>query len=265
MSCPERQAELNALIDGELQPTPAQALAAHVAACPACAATLAGLLALRVELAALAPPGPAPAAVRARIEAGLTRAAAAPERAAPGWAGRRGAAARGAGIGFGAGLALAAMLALALFAARPGGAGHAAEERATLAALAGSVHRAELPAALLAPAGTARTGAAGWLAAQDLPAVPAPALGAAGFRFAGYRGDLVAGHRATVLAYRRDGRQVSLFAWPAGHGEPAHPPRDAAAAGITIVYWNNGRTEFWAAGPDAGTVARFVAAYRRAL
>ncbi len=269
MTYPDRELELNALVDGELDPQAARTLAAHIATCPDCAAGLAGLLALRAELAALAPPGPAPEALRQRIEMALPAAPAgtSPDR---GWwtaaRGRRsgrtraGTAARGGVAGFAAGLAVAAVLALALFATPRGG-----EERDTLAALAASVHRAELPASLLAPAAGTREAARGWFAAQRLATPPTPDLAAEGFRFASYRGDLVAGHRTAVLAYQRTGQPVTLFAWPSGHGEPAHPPRTARADGMTVVYWNDGSTEFWAVGARPEAVTAFVAAYRRAV
>jgi len=269
MTCPDRELELNALVDGELDPQAARALAAHVAGCPDCAAGLAGLLALRAELAALAPPGPAPEALRRRIENSLppSPAATTPDQ---GWwtaaRGRRngrtraGAAARGGIAGFAAGLATAAVLAFALFAPPRGG-----EERETLTALAASVHRADLPRSLLAPTPGTRAAARGWFAAQGLATPPAPDLAAEGFRFTFYRGDLVAGHRTAVLGYQHTGQPVTLFAWPSGHGEPAHPPRTARSGGMTVVYWNDGNTEFWAVGAQTEAVAAFVAAYRRAV
>ena len=277
MICPDREAALNALLDDELDPPAARALAAHVATCPGCAAGLAGLLALRAELAALAPAVPAPAALRQRIEAALPGApgatapldglAAAVPRGGPRGGGSRpaprrsgfGWTVRGGVGGFAAGLAVAAMLALAVFAARRGG-----EETHTLAALADSVQRMEQPAAEPAPPGTGRMAAARWFAHQGLIVPPAPDLAAGGFRFAWYRGERVAGHRAAVLGYLRAGQPITLFAWPSGHGEPAHPPRTARAGGMTVVYWNDGQTEFWAVGKAADTVAAFVAAYRRA-
>jgi anti-sigma factor RsiW len=261
MICPDRETALNALSDGELDAAAARALAAHVATCPGCAAGLAGLLALRAELAALAPAGPAPEALRQRVEASVAKAA-----ARPGSRGRvpgRTAAARAArhGLaGFAAGLAVASVVAVTMIATRP-----STHEAATLSALADSARRAALPVAALTPPGAAAPSPTVWFTRHGLAAPPAPDLAAAGFRFGSYRGDLVAGHRAAVLDYARAGHPVALFAWPPRPGEAAHPPRTARTQGMTVTYWNNGRTEFWVVGADPQAVAAFVAAYRAAM
>jgi anti-sigma factor RsiW len=61
MSCEHLHEQLNALLDGELPPAEAAALAAHLADCPDCARTLQELAELRVAIAGLeeeeVPPG----------------------------------------------------------------------------------------------------------------------------------------------------------------------------------------------------------------
>ena len=252
MICPEREPALNGLIDGELTAAEAREIAAHLAGCPGCAAGLAGLLALRAEIAALAPAEPAPAELRSRIVSAIAApAGTVPER--PRWRPRLRAARRPAVLA--AGLALAAAVALGIFAVTP------SSEGPTLRALADAASRSDLPRPLTAARDTARA----WFVRHDLPAPPAPGLGRAGFRFAGFGADLVAGHRAAVLIYRRHGERLSLFAWPAGAGEGPHPPRTGQTRTMTVIYWNDGHTEFWAVGPHPGTVAAFAAAYRGAL
>ncbi len=248
MICPDREPALNGLIDGALTAAEARQTVAHLAACPGCAAGLAELLALRAEIAALAPEEPAPEAVRSRIAAAI----AAPigpthPRSAPPATWRRAALAGG--------LALAAAIALAVFATAPPG------EGPPLRALADATIRNELPR----PQTAKRSVAAAWFVRHDLTPPPVPRLDQAGFDFVGFRADLVAGHRAAVLIYGRNGKRLSLFAWPAGAGEGPHPPRTARARAMTVIYWNDGRTEFWAVGTDPDTIAAFAAAYRGVL
>lgn len=265
MICPDRETALNALIDGELDTVAARALAAHVETCPGCAAGLVGLLALRGEIAALAPP--ASPGLAARIGAALDGAApvVAPPPPAPAetassrpigrpWAGW------GVGWSLGglaAGLAIAALIVLTGVWPPHGGG-----ERATLAALADADRRIALPT----PSGPGVAKPAAWLRAAGLPTPPVPDLAKAGYRLAAIRGDLVAGHRAAVLIYRRPampgGAALALFAWSAAAGEAGHPPRLARLGDRRVVYWNNGRTEFWAIGPLGAGVRAFAAAYR---
>ena len=274
MICPDREPALNALIDGELDPAASRALAAHVGTCPGCAAGLVEMLALRREMAALAPP--ASPALAARVGAALAAGIASPRpgatvaaRAGLPAARRRGrnGLARSLG-GLAAGLAVAGLVLLVTGRlVRPG------PSRGELAALGDAAGRLSLPLPRMpaAQGGAAQGGAlarqvAGpWFRAAGVPVVPAPELAAAGFRFAGFRADLVAGHRAAVLVYRRGVAAVTLFAWSAGAGEGAHPPRRARAGERLVVYWNDGTTEFWAVGARGDGVRDFVAAYRRGV
>ena len=252
MICPEREPALNGLIDGELTAAEAREIAAHLVSCPGCAAGLAGLLVLRAEIAALAPPEPTPAELRSRIVSAIAAPAVPLQQRPPRRPVLR-AARRPAALAVG--LALAAAVALGIFAVTPSG------EGPTLRALADAAIRSDLPR----PLTVARDAATAWFVRHQLAAPPAPGLGRAGFRFAGFGADLVAGHRAAVLTYRRHGEGLSLFAWPAGAGEGPHPPRTGRTRTMTVIYWNDGHTEFWAVGTRPGTVAAFVAAYRGAV
>jgi len=271
MICPDREPALNALIDGELDPAASRALAAHLASCPGCAAGLVEMLALRGEMAALAPP--ASPALAARVGAALAAEAAGVASPRPGAtvaaragrpaARRRGWKGYGRSLGgLAAGLAVAGLVLLVTGRlVRPG------PSRGELVALSDAAGRLSLPlpqAPTSQGSAPARRAAGPWFRAAGLPAVPAPELVAAGFRFAGFRADLVAGHRAAVVVYRRrGGAAVALFAWRAGAGEGAHPPRRARVGERLVVYWNDGTTEFWAVGARGDGVRDFVAAYRR--
>ncbi|HEY8155229.1 MAG TPA: zf-HC2 domain-containing protein [Myxococcota bacterium] len=68
--CRDFEADLSALLDGELAPERAAELRAHVAGCDGCRGRLAGLA--RVDAALAGAPAPAvPASLRARLEARL--------------------------------------------------------------------------------------------------------------------------------------------------------------------------------------------------
>jgi hypothetical protein len=84
----------------------------------------------------------------------------------------------------------------------------------------------------------------------------------AGFRLDEVRTDIVAGHRAQVLAYEQANQTITLCIWPA-NGEPAHGVRDAVYKGMAISYWNDGKQEYWAAtAGSAATLHDFVAALK---
>ncbi len=117
------------------------------------------------------------------------------------------------------------------------------------------------PAALVL-ADNRRGGADAWFARHGLARPPAPDLRGAGFRYLGCRADVVAGHRAAILVYGAAGGTISVLAWPAG-GEGAHPPRAARAGGLAVLYWSDGRLEYWVTGARAAAVARLARDYRR--
>lgn len=244
MICPDRDLALNALIDGELDRAGEADLLAHIVTCPGCAAGLAGLLALRARLAAIAPCAAVPAALTERIAAALTPR----PRRGPAWR----AAATGA-----AASALAAGLVLALLPRGP---------TATLRAVADAGLRERIEPAALNLSHTRLGGADAWFARHHLAIPPVPDLAAAGFRFAGCRTDVVAGHRAAILVYRqgerRGGPDVTVLAWPAG-AAPAPRPLAAEIAGRSVRSWTQGRLAFWAeTRAPAPILAHFVTSYR---
>lgn len=224
MSCEDFLVPLNALLDGELPPDQAAPLALHLAACPACARTLAELAELRAGLAEILPEEEAPAALQERIAALLT-----PEESRvipfrprvwlpnrPGWM---------------AAAAIAAALVLALVPRH--------DETRDLMSVRDAALRAG-PGVFAA-------------AAPPAPAVP-------GFTLTGNRMDEVAGHLAEVADYTSGSKTISLCIWPA-NGEPAHGVKQANYQGMTIAYWNDGDHEYWAASASPGAdLQKFVAA-----
>jgi anti-sigma factor RsiW len=93
------------------------------------------------------------------------------------------------------------------------------------------------------------------LAEAAAPVVP-------GFRLVGTRRDEVAGHRAQIAVYTRNGASITVCIWPAG-SEPAHGLKTTVYRGMAINYWNNGHEEYWVASPmPAPALAGFVQALR---
>jgi anti-sigma factor RsiW len=81
----------------------------------------------------------------------------------------------------------------------------------------------------------------------------------AGFQLTASHMDIVAGHIAQVSVYTKDGQTITLSSWPA-NGEPAHGVKHAQYRGMAIAYWNDGKTEFWAASTSpTADVQGFVA------
>lgn len=246
MTCEGRELDLNALIDGELSREAERSLLGHVATCPGCAAELAGLVALRMRLAWLAPVEAPPDALAAKIEHAIAPVSAIRPAIRPA---RR----TWPIVGGMAALALAAALLLVMV-HRPG-------KAAEVQAVADASLRQTLPAASVVLADTRRGGADAWFTRHHLATPPVPDLNDAGFAFLGCRTDVVAGHRASILVYGQGRARLTLVAWPA-NGEPAHKPREGRAGGRAVSYWNNGALEFWVTGAAQADVARFTAAYR---
>lgn len=240
MSCEDRTLELNALIDGELPPEAQAGLLGHIATCPNCAAELAGLMMLRARLARLAPIEQPAEALTKRIDRAITSSAIARSSR---WLIL-------AGVG---GLAMAAAIFLMLLPRH--------DEAPTIRAVVDAARRQAIPQAAIVLADTRTGGADAWFSRHHLATPPVPDLTPAGFRFLGCRTDIVAGHRASILVYGDAGQRVTLEVWPAA-GEAAHKVRSGTADRHAVVYWNNGRSEFWVSGADRGIVARFAIAYR---
>lgn len=244
MNCEDRTLDLNALIDGELPGGSENALLAHMATCPACASDFAGLLTLRSRLTRLAPFEPPSEELATHIERSIAR----PGRGS----GPARRAVRSVLVGVSA-LALAAAVILLLLPRHDGA--------PTVRAVADASLRQELPKSAIILADTRVGGADAWFARHHLATPPAPDLASVGFTFLGCRTDIIAGHRASILVYGRDGDRLTLVAWPTD-GETAHKARVASAEDQAVRYWNNGELEFWVTGGDRKLVRRFAVAYR---
>lgn len=245
MTCDGRVLELNALIDGELSREDERRLLAHVTTCPACATELAGLVALRMRLAWLAPVEASPDLLITKIERAVTPPV-----------GFLSSQRRWPFLGGIAAMAIAAAIFFMISQPPP--------HRAEIQSIADASLREAIAPTAIVLADTRRGGTDAWFARHHLAAPPAPDLRQAGYRFLGCRTDIIAGHRASILAYIKDGTQLTLIAWPA-NGEPAHKPRSALIRGQKVRYWNNGSLEFWATGAPPADVEKFATKYRKSI
>jgi anti-sigma factor RsiW len=248
MNCEDRTLDLHALLDHELHDQAANDLVRHMATCPTCAATFANLLLLRSKLARLAPVEQLDPALIGRIDAAITssKPVQRPLRSRS-WK----LPALSGGL---VGLAAAAMIMLMLQTGN--------HEAPTIRAVADAGLRQSIPMQAVSLADNRPGGADAWFGRRHLAQPPVPNLTKAGFVFAGYRTDIIAGHSASILVYQHAKSQITLIAWPAD-GEAAHPVRTSAVAGHAVTYWNNGTIEFWITGNQRQAVQRFTAAYRQ--
>ena len=239
MSCDSRFEQLSAFLDGELTPTKTAELTKHLQTCPSCAQHLAELGSLRSALAQAIPEGTITQEFLTRIENRLDRSAEEAEsRVARGGTVlrfvRRQLRPKLGTVGYS--MAAAALAATVVFGLmkRP-------DKEVDLAAVRDAALRTSV-------------------VSNDLQNDSAAKV--AGFRVAGVRHDILAGHSAVVATYEGAAGAITLCHW-AANGEPAHGVEEATYRGVKVLYWNDGTTEFWAADTTSSAGIRpFVTALR---
>ncbi|KAB1072496.1 anti-sigma factor family protein [Methylobacterium planeticum] len=243
--CGQEATSLNALLDGELDAVNSLRCEVHVAQCPACAAELDRLRALRAHLARDGVAWRAPDALRARILATLADEAGrvaresgavpavkpAPNR----WAARlRAAANRWSGLP--AGVALAASLALAILVTRP-------DEGPDLSSQLVSGHVRSLLADHLTDVPTSdQHTVKPWFSGKTDFSPPVVDLDDRGFTLVGGRLDYIENRVVASLIYRRRKHVINLFMWPSD----GRRPRASAREGYNILGWQQAGLTFWA-------------------
>lgn len=217
--CAEWALLIQADIDGELPAADAAKVTLHVAGCAECARVQADLLNLRTQLRSHAPRYTASAALRAAVSVAPNNTAASRWRP---------------GVAFVSGIAVAASVLLLLpITAPPNG------PEANLV----SAHlRALQPGHLTDVISTDQHTVKPWFDGRLTFTPTVKDLAAEGFPLVGGRLDVVNGHEAAVMVYRRRDHMIDVFAWPDSNALAASGQRE----GYAWVGWQHDGIAYWA-------------------
>lgn len=266
MSCENKRSLIHALADGELDLVHTSEVEGHIAQCADCAATYAGILAMKQQLRQPGLRMRAPAALLERIEATLPASpaqdvalssaaddrvvslAAARERGRPkSWI-LRAQGALGGALG-----AFAIAAAIALFVVRVGNGDEIAR------GLVDSHLRSLAGEHLYDVVSTDQHTVKPWFAGKLDITPPVPDLALKGFTLVGGRLDYVGGHSAAVVVYRRRIHVINVYVW---RGTDVEPPR-IELRGYFLHHWTKDGLCFWAVSDLNETeLSEFVADYR---
>ena len=230
MDCADVGARLDAYLDGELDVRETSAVAAHLARCPACTASLDRLRALGEALRAELPPHAVPDLLRARVRDAVRDAApaAGPVRVVP-W--------RGLGIAAAMVVCVAAGWAVASW---RGARGSIAD-----AVLAAHV-RSLMPGHLTDVASTDQHTVKPWFDGRLDFSPPVTDEAPAGFPLLGGRLDYLGGRTAAALVYGRRLHRINLFVWPDRGARDGEGSARAERDGYHLEHWTQGGMVFWA-------------------
>ncbi len=251
-TCAEMQLLVQADVDGELSPAEAARVGEHLQNCPDCASLSAQLTALsaqlRQEVSYYAAPETLRSALRAQVAAKAPPEPAPARRASPpqwhavsSWLRAKTA------VPFGAGFALATCLVLALVLPPSGG---MPDE------VVADHIRALQPGHLMDVVSTDQHTVKPWFDGRLDFAPPVRNLKEQGFPLTGGRLDYLAGRPVAVLVYQRRQHIINVFVWP----ERGHPgPLSTNRSGYNIMRWNQNEMAFWAVSDlDPKELAEFV-------
>ena len=247
--CPDREAMLQALLDGELDAANALPVEAHLATCQGCAAHYATLQALRERLATPGITPEAPVRLRETIEAMI----AAESRPRPRLRdGARDAVRRG-WTGLAAGWASAgamAAVAASLLVVQLQAAGPGLEDQ-----LVADHVRSTLVTHLIDVATSDRHVVKPWFNGKIDFAPPVVDLAEEGYPLAGGRLDYIERRTTAALVYRRRAHVINLFIWP---GQAPPQPELIRREGYSLIRWGHGGLVFWAVSDiDVGDLETF--------
>jgi anti-sigma factor RsiW len=225
-ACPDKEALLHGLLDGELDAANAQAFETHLKSCQGCAQAFGELQGLSARLSAPGTSYRAPEGLHQRIEA-MTKAPASPrsrlKSAAP-WAL--------------SGTFAAIAASFAIVSLQPNTT--ALEDQ-----LVASHVRSTLAAHLVDVETSDRHVVKPWFNGRVDFAPPVVELADRGYPLAGGRLDYIGERVVAALVYRRNRHVINLFVWPSKPG-PSLPPAAALHSGYSVVHWRRGGLEFWA-------------------
>jgi anti-sigma factor RsiW len=240
--------ELNALIDGELDPAATATLKARIAEEPTLRSALDAIMAAREAIGRLPRPVVSEE-LRARID----------ELASRGTTDIRGRAHAARAFGW---RSLAASIMLSALIASGATYWLVGAHSLPLDGLIAAAHRRSLLAASpVDVASSDRHTVKPWLDARLGVSPPAPDLAAKGFTLVGGRVDVLGQQVVPALVYRHNEHTITLFALPDGSGRTA--PRDFASGGYNMVRWSAVGFGFTAVSDlEADELDSFVADYR---
>ena len=244
-ACPDRTMLLHGLLDGELDAANALSCEEHLKNCDACHAEFLRQQRLRDAIAVTGVAYRASARLRARIEASLEQAIAAPPRRRPRiapWA---------------AGGAISAIAAsLAIVAVAPTF-GDAQVESQLVASHVRSLLANHLTDVETSNQHVVRP----WFNGKIDFSPPVPELADKGFPLVGGRLDYLEGKVVPAIVYHRRLHTLNVFVWPS-KGIDLLSARTSRRDGYSLIEWKRGGLEFWAVSDiDPTELAQFQKAF----
>jgi anti-sigma factor RsiW len=251
VNCEEIADLLHPFADGDLDLVRSLAVERHLQACPACAAAVKDLQALRGALAESALYHRAPAGLRERVRASLRPAGRthAPARPFP-WR----------PLAIAASLAFVATLMWAML-REPSV--PSADELVAQQVVAGHVRSLMLPGRDVDKASSDQHQVKPWFNGRVPFVPPVKDLTGAGFELVGGRLDYLDRQKVAALVYKRRDHIINLFAWSAAD-RSARSPRTLTLQGYHVIHWSDGDLTYWAVSDLNETELRqFVELIRR--
>jgi anti-sigma factor RsiW len=228
MTHPDVEAQVDALLDGELAKRDAAEVEAHLAGCPTCARFREDRLALRSAIRAELPRLDAPDLLRSRVRVALRKEAGRQRvplgRAAGRW------------------LALAASLAAVAIGSWQLGSAHGAASILADEVIASHV-RSLMPGHLSDVVSSDQHTVKPWFDGRLDFSPPVHDFAGRGFPLLGGRLDYLNGRPVAALVYGRRQHVVSVFLWPANRPNHVAPPLERR--GYHVLHWATPEFAYW--------------------
>ena len=235
---PGFEAQVDALLDGELTADDARELEAHITQCPECARFREDRLALRTAITAGVPAYRSPDALRERVRTALAEAASAAARPMP--------RPRRSAIGaLWRPMALAASLAIVAVGSWNLSLRQAQSDRLADAVLASHI-RSLMPGHLTDVPSSDQHTVKPWFNGKLDFSPPVHDLAARGYPLLGGRLDYVNGRSVAVLVYGRRQHLINVFVWPAMPGQGDGTDL-RVRQGYHLRHWSTPDYTYWAA------------------